>query len=147
DDLAVRICNDRIAYAQALATLEELRADSSRLAFAASGGPLLRRIRRLIGASIEDRPATVREIGGLTFMVIGLGLIILGISLLLGSPLYQAVARIKIEPDNSVKLPSYGEKTDPSIGYPYFMQTEFAVIQSDLVLRQVATELNLSQEW
>ncbi len=49
DDLAVSLCGDPYAYARALADLEELRADSSRLVLAATGGSLLHRVRRLIG--------------------------------------------------------------------------------------------------
>ena len=47
DDLAVAACGNRVAYARALATLEELRPGSPSLALAASGAPLLQRIRRL----------------------------------------------------------------------------------------------------
>ncbi len=49
DDLAVSLCGDPYAYAKALADLEELRADSSRLVLAATGGSLIHRVRRLIG--------------------------------------------------------------------------------------------------
>ena len=49
DDLAVSLCGDPYAYAKALADLEELRADSSPLVLAATGGSLLYRVRRLIG--------------------------------------------------------------------------------------------------
>ena len=49
DDLAVSLCGDPYAYAKALADLEELRADSSRLVLAATGGSLIYRVRRLIG--------------------------------------------------------------------------------------------------
>ncbi len=48
DDLAVEICGDRLAYARALATLEELRQAPAQLALAAGGAPLLQRIRRLL---------------------------------------------------------------------------------------------------
>ena len=51
DDLAVSLCGDPVVYAQALADLEELRAPGGRLAIAASGGSLLKRVRRLIGPS------------------------------------------------------------------------------------------------
>jgi beta-lactamase regulating signal transducer with metallopeptidase domain len=50
DELAVAVCGDRLGYARALASLEELRAARPRLALAASGGPLSDRIRRLVGA-------------------------------------------------------------------------------------------------
>ncbi len=49
DDLAVNTCGDPAAYARALATLEELRPAPAPFALAASGSPLLERIRRLAG--------------------------------------------------------------------------------------------------
>jgi beta-lactamase regulating signal transducer with metallopeptidase domain len=49
DDLAVSLCGDPVAYASALADLEALRHSSS-LALAATGGSLLLRVRRLLGA-------------------------------------------------------------------------------------------------
>ncbi len=48
DDLAVKVCGDPVAYARALATLEELRPAPAQLSLAASGAPLLERIRRLL---------------------------------------------------------------------------------------------------
>lgn len=53
DDLTVKICGDRIEYARALATLEELREPAQGFALAAGGGSLLRRIRRLADAPVE----------------------------------------------------------------------------------------------
>jgi beta-lactamase regulating signal transducer with metallopeptidase domain len=50
DDLAVSLCGDPVTYAQALADLEQLRGAESRLVLAASGGSLLHRVRRLLGA-------------------------------------------------------------------------------------------------
>ncbi|MGD8500753.1 MAG: M56 family metallopeptidase, partial [Phycisphaerales bacterium] len=49
DDLAVSISGDRVRYARALTTMEEIRTGRSELAVAASGGNLLGRIRRLVG--------------------------------------------------------------------------------------------------
>lgn len=48
DDIAVALCDDRTAYATALLRLEELRRETPLLAVAATGGHLLRRIRRLV---------------------------------------------------------------------------------------------------
>jgi beta-lactamase regulating signal transducer with metallopeptidase domain len=48
DDLAVSLCGDPVGYAHALADLEAFRA--SRFALAATGGSLLDRVRRLVGA-------------------------------------------------------------------------------------------------
>ena len=54
DDLAVSLCGDPVAYAAALADLEALRssgpAPQHHIAMAATGGSLLHRVRRLLGA-------------------------------------------------------------------------------------------------
>jgi beta-lactamase regulating signal transducer with metallopeptidase domain len=50
DDLAVSLCGDPYTYATALADLEELRGASRHLVIAASGGSLVHRVRRLLGA-------------------------------------------------------------------------------------------------
>jgi beta-lactamase regulating signal transducer with metallopeptidase domain len=53
DDLAVSLCGDPVAYAHALADLEALRsgpAPDHHIAMAATGGSLLQRVRRLLGA-------------------------------------------------------------------------------------------------
>lgn len=49
DDVAVAAAGGALDYAQALATLEELRAEPPSLVLAANGGSLLARIRRLTG--------------------------------------------------------------------------------------------------
>jgi hypothetical protein len=54
DDLAVSLCGDPYAYARALADLEALRGDAGRLALAVTGGSLLHRVRRLLGAPSHD---------------------------------------------------------------------------------------------
>ncbi len=54
DDLAVSLCGDPVAYAAALADLESLRGSgpvpAGRIAMAATGGSLVQRVRRLLGA-------------------------------------------------------------------------------------------------
>ena len=50
DDVAVSLCGDRVLYATALADLESLRAEPT-LALAATDGPLLQRVRRLLSPS------------------------------------------------------------------------------------------------
>jgi len=49
DDLAVTVSGDRVRYARALTSLEEMRSRQGELAVAATGGILLKRIRRLVG--------------------------------------------------------------------------------------------------
>jgi len=49
DDVAIMACGDRLVYARALTNLEKLRSGTPEFAMAATGGPLLARIRRLLG--------------------------------------------------------------------------------------------------
>jgi type II secretory pathway component GspD/PulD (secretin) len=51
----VAACGDRVGYARALASLEEMRDASGQFALAAAGRPLLTRIRRLLGKPVESR--------------------------------------------------------------------------------------------
>ena len=50
DDLAVQTCGDRVVYARALTSLEELRCGDRQFAMAATGGDLGERVRRLLGS-------------------------------------------------------------------------------------------------
>jgi|HubBroStandDraft_6_1064221.scaffolds.fasta_scaffold27792_2 beta-lactamase regulating signal transducer with metallopeptidase domain len=49
DDLAIAACGDRVVYARALTALEEMRGAYPSFAMAATGGPLVARVRRLLG--------------------------------------------------------------------------------------------------
>jgi beta-lactamase regulating signal transducer with metallopeptidase domain/DNA-binding beta-propeller fold protein YncE len=55
DDAAAAVCGDAVGYARALAELEQLRGAAVELAVAASGGPLVRRVRRLLGVAEPRR--------------------------------------------------------------------------------------------
>ncbi len=54
DDLAVRICDNSLQYARALASMEEIRHSRTELAMTASGGSLMARIARLLGRPAGD---------------------------------------------------------------------------------------------
>ena len=56
DDLAVAICGDKIHYAKALASMEEIRG-RDQLAVAATGGNLFSRICRLLGKDSSEKNA------------------------------------------------------------------------------------------
>ena len=85
DDLAVRLCGDPVAYASALADLEALRSGplpDHHIAMAATGGSLLQRVRRLLGAPTSHTgrgPAwlagsvAVLLVGGIALGADGLG--------------------------------------------------------------------------
>ncbi len=55
DDLAVGILGDRVCYARALTSMEEIRAGRGQLAVAASGGNLSKRICRLVGKDSAEK--------------------------------------------------------------------------------------------
>ena len=71
DDVVVEACGDRVAYATALTQLEELRGLNPMLSLNATGGRLIDRIRRLLGASPvnERRSATWTIAAALTLVV------------------------------------------------------------------------------
>ena len=69
DDLAVSLCGDPYTYAKALADLEELRGTSRQLVMAASGGSLVHRVRRLLGAPTHAGRAPGWLAGGAAVLV------------------------------------------------------------------------------
>jgi beta-lactamase regulating signal transducer with metallopeptidase domain len=72
DDLAVTACGDALVYARALAALEQSRCAEVQLAIAATGGPLLARIRRLVGNQKPIvNPAGTWLAGGLVVVALG----------------------------------------------------------------------------
>jgi beta-lactamase regulating signal transducer with metallopeptidase domain len=70
DDLAVSLCGNPVAYAAALAELEGLRDVERRLALAATGGSLLDRVRRLLGAPSHAGRAPGWLAAGVAVMVV-----------------------------------------------------------------------------
>ncbi|MHC4207064.1 MAG: M56 family metallopeptidase, partial [Planctomycetota bacterium] len=58
DDLAVSISGDRVRYARALTSMEEIRGRRNELAVAATGGNLFGRIHRLIGKDSTESSRT-----------------------------------------------------------------------------------------
>jgi beta-lactamase regulating signal transducer with metallopeptidase domain len=52
DDLAIRVCGDRLIYAEALIALERSRSAEPVFALAATGGGLVQRVRRILGREV-----------------------------------------------------------------------------------------------
>jgi beta-lactamase regulating signal transducer with metallopeptidase domain len=65
DDVAMTLCGDRFEYARALAELEAGRDAVPGLAVAATGGPLLARLRRVLGVSGKPAHPTESWLAGL----------------------------------------------------------------------------------
>ena len=146
DDLVIRVCGDKVGYARALATLEGLRVELPEWAFAASGGSLLNRIRRLAGRTNDKGRVTAREVSGLALLGIGLVMILLGVRVLISPTLYDSTVRIRVERDQS-GVSGWGDQRGMTSYDPYFIQTEFEVIQSEAFLGKVIQDLDLNTEW
>jgi beta-lactamase regulating signal transducer with metallopeptidase domain len=78
DDVAVRVCGDRVAYARALASLEEFRITRMALALSAAGGALMNRVQRVLGVS---EPRTRQSRGGAALcLALGIAALTLAVS-------------------------------------------------------------------
>lgn len=80
---------------------------------------------------------------GFSLLLAGLALCGVGLWLLLSPAQYQATARIEINPDGTF---FNGNAEDVSYD-PYFIQTEFEIMQSQIVLGKVVNMLDLNVEW
>jgi beta-lactamase regulating signal transducer with metallopeptidase domain/uncharacterized protein involved in exopolysaccharide biosynthesis len=147
DDVVVKICGNRVAYARALETLEGLRDAMPQLAFAASGGSLLNRVRRLLGATGTEESMSFRQIGGLALLGVGLVFILLGIYLNLQKPMYRASALIKVAPETTAQIGAENGRITLTMSDPYLTQNVCEEIQSEPVLTRVVEDLGLADEW
>lgn len=85
-----------------------------------------------------------KKILGLTLLLAGLVLCGFGLWLLLSPAQYRATTRINL----ASNLNGIGSSSsDPSVYDPYFIQTEFEVMQSGLVLSNVISTLHLEEVW
>ncbi len=61
---------------------------------------------------------------------------------------YASTAKIKVENDGAIMAGMSGAPAATAYGYdPYFIQTTFEIMQSQLVLSNVVAALNLNTEW
>jgi uncharacterized protein (TIGR03435 family) len=72
DEIATSVCGDAITYAEALVELERWRTDTAALALTATGGPLLRRVRRILGLPSDDarRSSAVVTLAGIIAIIV-----------------------------------------------------------------------------
>ncbi len=89
---------------------------------------------------MEIRPT---KILGFSLLLAGLALCGVGLWLLVSPAQYQATARIEINPN----LTDVNQNRQAMSYDPYFIQTEFEVLQSQAVLGKVISALNLNVEW
>ena len=100
DDLAVTVCNNRITYAAALAELETERARETRLALAATRGPLIDRIRRVLQVPTEHES---RSLSGAVSLAISV-VVVLGAS---------GVLPFTIPGDDEPRMVASAQQTEP----------------------------------
>ncbi len=143
DDLAVAACGNRLAYAQALATLEELRQLPANVAFAASGGSLLARIKHVLGLPVEAAPSGWRRSVGGALIVLGLLAIAASAVIMVSPTRYRSIATISVQ---EVKALPYQQ---PQQGFTMneFIPTEFERICSKAVLYPVIQQFDLRKRW
>ena len=146
DELVLRACEDRVTYARALLKLEELRV-GPQFAFAATGGSLLRRIRLLLGVAPAPQPVSAREFSGLALLGLGCVFVVTGIALMLGPVSYLATARLRVERDHPDGLSASQAGRAGADDDPYFLQTEFEVVRSPVVLKPAIVSLRLADSW
>lgn len=80
---------------------------------------------------------------GIILILAGFAIGIPGVYLLIARPYYEAVAEISVTSGNPEVQPGGGALPDS----PYFLQTEFEVMRSPLILSNVVTDLRLDAEW
>jgi beta-lactamase regulating signal transducer with metallopeptidase domain/uncharacterized protein involved in exopolysaccharide biosynthesis len=145
DDLVVRVCGDKVLYARALVTLEEARGVPP-LAFAASGGSLLQRVRRLLGIAHEDQPPSAAEFGGLALVALGCVFVLSALWIFNRPALYETAALIRLNPSLALAAVTTDSNSGTAAAYfPYFLQTECLVMRSPAVLKRVAQSLRLGE--
>ncbi|MEN9675871.1 MAG: hypothetical protein RIS76_1767 [Verrucomicrobiota bacterium] len=134
DDRAAEVMGDRTQLAVALVALAEQDAADPAFAFAADGGSVSQRVRRLLGLPTEaSSGGWVRRLGlGLVLAVVVLGGIWIGPQLM-APRLYVSTARINV--DNRVV-------TDP-----FFLETAMRQLCSATVLDAAAAKLGLAAKW
>lgn len=143
DDLAASAVGDGRVVAQALVALAERSVGIPALALAADGGALGDRVRRLLGVQTEAGstalgPKLIRIVGLLLLVAAGIWVV----PQLFAPKLYVATARLKL----NAPLARH-EAGGPAPFDPYFLQTEFEVIRSGAVLRNVVELQGLAKVW
>jgi beta-lactamase regulating signal transducer with metallopeptidase domain/type II secretory pathway component GspD/PulD (secretin) len=117
DDMAVSISGDRVSYAGALASMEEIRAAQAKLAVAAGGGNLFRRICRLLAKDSANNTG-LSWIPATTVILLIIALAIpttLALTTKSDSLINEPQAKLQIEDDIQIPSTDSLEKTETQI--------------------------------
>lgn len=113
DDLAVSISGDRVRYARALTSMEEIRGRHGGLAVAAAGGNLFGRIRRLVGNDSTDSSRASWIPSVITILLIAIIAVPTSIALTTHGKLKDQKTSIE---SNQVVLKLVGPDSQPVVG-------------------------------
>jgi uncharacterized protein involved in exopolysaccharide biosynthesis len=86
----------------------------------------------------------VRRSLGIGTMILGLALVGVGLWLLFRTAMYQATTRIQMD---ATQRDAVGDAWGPDVYDPFFIESEFQVIQSQIILDQVIVSLHLVVKW
>lgn len=143
DDLAVEACGDRIAYVEALASMEALRQLAPQLAMGAAGGSLLGRVRRLLGLGAVERNRR-KNVGGALLLVAFVAITLAGVGWAISPPRYEAVARLMIDSPEEEWPAVPGGWRAPS---PEYMANQLEWLHSRTLLETVIKKQRLNERW
>jgi len=136
DDLAVSLCGDPVTYAQALADLEGLRGPSRQFVMAATGGSLVQRVRRLLGApSHAGRPPGWLAGGVSVVVLLGIAVSATTTGAFDSMPEAQAVAQATPAPAPATASTPVQDRTDPQTP-AVAAQASTAPVHSDAALER-----------
>jgi beta-lactamase regulating signal transducer with metallopeptidase domain/protein involved in polysaccharide export with SLBB domain len=100
DDIAANVLGDRVAYAEMLVMLEGRR--TPKLALAAGGGSLSRRVRRLIGAPLPRKPRRRSALAGIVAAACIVALVLSRVAPAQTEKIVKAVAAATTNVSNSI---------------------------------------------
>lgn len=144
DELAVAVCGNRLAYAQALATLEELRQTPAKLALTAADGSLLARIRRILSLPDDERGGGRLSAAGVALVVGGLLMFVAGAFLYATAERrYTATTRVAIDPESKPPQQFSRTQQDQESELDYYS----SLFKSWPVLTEVVQQLELAVKW
>ena len=137
DDHSIEICGDPTAYAGALAQLEEFRLQAPEAAVAATGGALLRRIRRLLEPE-QGTHAFSKSIAALVAAIFVIGAVIAPSMLSLGETPQILTVKAPQQP-----VPQSAPRPTPQPAPP---QVQPPTARPEIVQEQPAPPLDLLKE-
>ncbi len=111
DDIAVRVCGDGVVYAKALTAIEELRGSGHRLAIAASGGSLLDRIRRLVGADLRQQNNSAKS-PALIAVLLALALLAIPATVAITETTQKTDVRLEVEKEGEKPTLVWGDQVN-----------------------------------